>query len=117
MNEQERVQPTATARLIQLMLMGMGLLLLLVAVFLELWVMGAFAILAFLLTRMFGTGKKHRIREPERSLTLRVIAFAAQTVGMVSAAYVTELWGVFVIALVILGAGHAAAYHFAVKPP
>ncbi len=117
--ENPETKSRGSARLIRWMLIGMAVLLVIVALSFELWVMGAFAILAYMLSRMFAPnkGKKSRIRQPERSVQLRLFAFAAQSVGMLSSAYVTQMWGVFLISLVILAIGHIAAYRYALKPP
>jgi transglutaminase-like putative cysteine protease len=105
-----------SARLLQWMLVGFAILLVVVGLGFELWVMHAFAILAYLLSRMFApTARKSR--QPERSVSLRLLAFGAQIVGMASAAYVTGMGFVFLIALALLAVGHYAAYRCAAKPP
>ena len=57
------------------------------------------------------------VSEPERSARLRLIAFAAQVTGITALAYVTGLWIVWIVALVMLAVGHHAAYRYAEKPP
>jgi transglutaminase-like putative cysteine protease len=100
--------------LFQLVLIGTIAVLIAGAVFLRAWVLIAFAILAVFLMRQMG---KKRIRLPEGSRRLRVIAFTAQAVGALSLASVTGLWGLWVITVVILGMGHYAAYRYREKPP
>lgn len=96
--------------LIRLMLVGMAVILFAGAVAYELWVLGAFAILALLMVRQFG--QKKAVHEPEASTYLRVLTFAAQATGMVALAIVTGIWAVFVIALLVLVMGHITAYRF-----
>ena len=103
--------------LLRWMLIGMAGSLVLVALMFEVWVLIAFAILAYFLSRMFAPKQARRRSEPERSARLRQIAFAAQVAGMFAAAYVTQMWFVFAAAVVILALGHYAAYRFAAKPP
>lgn len=106
-----------SSTLIRWMLIGFAVMLVVFGLAFELWLMHAFAILAYLLSRMFTSGAKGRLRQPERSARLRLLAFAAQTVGMASAAYVTQMWFVFFAALALLAGGHYVAYRVAAKPP
>ncbi len=53
----------------------------------------------------------------EHSVRLRQYAFGAQTVGMLALAYTTQLWGVALIALPVLAAGHHTAYRVREKRP
>lgn len=55
--------------------------------------------------------KRRSIRDPEKSLRLRALVFAVQTVGMLSLAYTGQLWIIAFIALIILAAGHWYANH------
>ncbi len=107
-------RPTCAMRLAQVMLIGMGLLLALVGVRYQLWVLDAFAILAFVATRMFS--QRRLAREPERSTRLRGLAFAAQATGIAALTVVTSLWIVGGLALALLVAGHVASYRTVEKP-
>ncbi len=110
----EPEKSTITMRLTQVLLIGMGALLALVGVAFQLWVLCAFAILAFGATRMFS--QRRIARDPERSFRLRLITMAAQITGMTALAWVSGLWIIWGLALVILIAGHAAAYRYLDKP-
>jgi protein-glutamine gamma-glutamyltransferase len=103
------------ARLSQLMLIGMGLLLLWVAFAFQMWVMGAFAILAFVMAQVFGAKKSARL--PEQSARLRMFAFAAQVTAAFALAYTTNMWFVFVVATALLALGGWVAWRLCVKPP
>jgi transglutaminase-like putative cysteine protease len=107
-------QTSISARLVFLMMTGVALFLAVVGVALQLWVLCAFAILAFILGRQFG-GRK-RLRLPEDSLRLRQIAFAAQVTGATALAYTTQMWLVLLLTIPILALGHVAAYRFRAKP-
>lgn len=100
-------------RLLQWIVYGMAALLVWVGFLIELWVAFAFAILAVALGRMLGT---RTISQPERSARLRLYAFAAQAVAMLSLASATGMWVVFGVALLILIAGSYTAYRYE-KPP
>jgi transglutaminase-like putative cysteine protease len=79
------------------------------------WVMGAFAVLAFVMSRVFGAKKAARL--PERSARLRLFAFAAQVTAAMALAYTTGMWLVFVVAAVLLAFGGWTARRFCAKPP
>ena len=111
----EKVSPPCRARFAQILMIGAGVLLALVGVMFQLWALCAFAILAVVASRMFT--QRRTVSEPERSAHLRMITFGAQATGILALTFVTSLWGVGVIALVILASGHYAAYRYAVKPP
>ncbi|MFN8531462.1 MAG: DUF3488 and transglutaminase-like domain-containing protein [Anaerolineae bacterium] len=55
---------------------------------------------------------RKRSRAAERSLHLRSLVFAGQAISFISVAYVTQLWAVAFIALIILGVGSIYAYRF-----
>jgi transglutaminase-like putative cysteine protease len=57
-----------------------------------------------------------RRQTPEPSVRLRVLAFAGQVVGAVALAYGTDLWGVAVLSVVVLGLGHYFSYRRRDKP-
>jgi hypothetical protein len=103
------------ARLTQLMLIVVGLFLAVMAVAFKMWVLGAFAILAFIMARVFGA--KQTARLPERSTRLRWFAFAAQVTGALALAYTTNMWIVFIVSLVLLAFGGWTAWRLCVQPP
>src|SRR5262249_21637160 len=58
------------------------------------------------------------LRQPESSIRLRLIAFAGQAIGIVAlAATVTQILGVALLSLAVLGVGHVVAYRVRTKPP
>lgn len=82
----------------------------------QFWVFGvAVAALLFLLPRL--RRRYQRDSEPEHSARLRQIAFAAQAVSILALTMVTRLWGVALVALLILALGHYTAYRVRNKPP
>ncbi len=97
------------------MLYGLALLLVVWGIDTQVWVMGAFALLSIFLARQIG--KKKAARRPEHSIPLRRIAFAAQTAGILAAAYTTGIWAVAFFAIAILAIGHRTAYRVRDKPP
>ncbi|MDZ4764877.1 MAG: transglutaminaseTgpA domain-containing protein [Chloroflexota bacterium] len=111
-----RYAPTCGARIMQIGLIGMALIFIGTAFAFELWIMAAFAILAVIMSRIYGRGGR-AARAPEDSARLRVIAFAAQVVGAFALAWTTTLWGVFIVAIAGLALGHRAAYLTRAKPP
>lgn len=56
------------------------------------------------------------IKQPEDSITLRVIAFLAQLVSAVCLSYVTQLWFLIPISTVVLSVAHVYAYFFRNNP-
>jgi transglutaminase-like putative cysteine protease len=55
-------------------------------------------------------------RDPEPSIPLRALTFAAQCIGIVALAQPTQLWLPAVISIVVLAFGHRHAYFHRVKP-
>ncbi len=55
-------------------------------------------------------------RDPEHSNRLRALTFAGQAVGILSLAYPTQLWGVAIISIIILAAGHWYAHRHRLAP-
>src|SRR5215813_10251493 len=90
----------------------------LMAVFarLQFWLVGGLiVILVYALVQL----RRHPgLRKPEQSLRLRQIAFLAQALCIFALAYSAEqIWPVAIISILILAAGHYAAYRFRNKPP
>ncbi len=102
------------ARLVQLVLIACGLLLVVVGIGFKLWALCAFAILAFMATRLFR--QRRTVSEPERSASLRRIAFVAQATTIVALSFVTALWFVGLLALAILALGHYVSYRYVARP-
>ncbi|NDJ60956.1 MAG: hypothetical protein GYB67_07515 [Chloroflexi bacterium] len=111
----DQPRPTCRARVIQAMLIFMGLMLFVAGIRYEIWVLAAFAILAFVMSRLFV--RKSGPPIPEDSRQLRQIAFAAQIVAALSLAYVAQVWVVLLITAIILMVGHGAAYRYRAKRP
>ncbi len=82
----------------------------------KLWVFGALIVgILLLLTQM--RRSKHRAI-PEPSPRLRVIAFGAQALSIITLAYVTvEIWHIALLSIAILAAGHYFAYKYRNHPP
>jgi protein-glutamine gamma-glutamyltransferase len=97
------------------LLYGVALFLIPAGIFLEMWVLFAFAILSAFLARQLG--RRKATREPEDSAALRRIAFGAQTVGILALTSTTQLWGVGLVSIAMLALGHACAYRYRRKPP
>jgi transglutaminase-like putative cysteine protease len=106
---------TFTHRFLRLGLYATALMLLVAGLFLQAWVVFAFAILAFFMGRQIG--RTRGVRQPEASIRLRQLAFAAQVTGAAALAYTTQIWAVWVITILILAVGSIAAYRFRDKPP
>lgn len=51
-----------------------------------------------------------QLKQPEDSLRLRVLAFAAQSLGTLAMAYVTRLWGLWLFGTVFIALGHVWAH-------
>lgn len=115
MTTDAEVKIPLVARLTQWMLVGIGLMLLTVALAFQLWVLGAFAILAFIMSRVFGAKKAARL--PERSVRLRAFALAAQMTGALALAYTTGMWAVFIVAAALLVVGGWTAWRVCLRPP
>ncbi|MDX2137923.1 MAG: DUF3488 and transglutaminase-like domain-containing protein [Chloroflexota bacterium] len=105
-----------TTLFLQLFLYGTGLLLTLVSWRLQTWTLASFALLAFLMGYQYGRAQT-TARVPEDSWRLRLLAFAAQVVGMAALAYTTGLWWLFAPTVVLLYGGHRLAYTTRAKPP
>jgi hypothetical protein len=97
------------------MLIGMAFMLAFVGIWFQLWVLCAFAILAVVASRMFA--HRRSVNEPERSPRLRLITFAAQSTGILALAFVSELWIVALVSVVVLAIGHVASYRYVEKVP
>ncbi|MEK9162083.1 MAG: transglutaminaseTgpA domain-containing protein [Chloroflexota bacterium] len=63
----------------------------------------------------FTQSKRFR-REPEESIRIRALTFAAQVVGTISLAYVTGLWFVTLMTILLLVFGHRHSYLARGKP-
>ena len=80
----------------------------------DFWLFGVAVVgLWFLVPRIRRKGKE----PPEDSLLLRRLAFTAQAVAIVALAAQTRLWGVALVALTVLAAGHTTAYRVRHAPP
>jgi hypothetical protein len=101
---------------LQLFLYGTGLLLTLVSWRLQTWTLASFALLAFLMGYQYGRART-TASLPEDSWRLRLLAYAAQVVGMAALAYTTGLWWLFLPTVVLLYGGHRLAYTTRAKPP
>lgn len=56
------------------------------------------------------------VKQPEDSITLRVITFLAQTIAALSLAYVTQLWWLMPLGVTVLLIGHVYAYTYRHNP-
>ncbi|MEP7287005.1 MAG: transglutaminaseTgpA domain-containing protein [Chloroflexota bacterium] len=82
----------------------------------KLWLVGA--IFVFALYLLIQIRKHKAMRQPENSLELRRLAFAAQAVSIITLAYTTQqIWHIAILSLVILAIGHYVAYRVRSKPP
>lgn len=82
----------------------------------RLWLVGGLIFIIVILIRYIRRSKA--IRQPEHSLQLRRLAFAAQVVGILSLAYSTMfIWPVALLSIAIVAAGHYVAYKTRNKPP
>jgi transglutaminase-like putative cysteine protease len=82
----------------------------------KLWLVGG--ILVFASYALIQIRRSVGLRQPESSMQLRLITFAAQTLAIVGLAYTTaQIWGIAILALVILAAGSYTAYRLREKPP
>lgn len=59
---------------------------------------------------------RNRNNEPEDSITLRSLVFAAQVVAFIAVAFITGLWPVALIGSALLGVGHVYSYQARNKP-
>jgi len=75
-----------------------------------------FAFFPRLLTKLQTLVSTRMRREPEHSITLRALTFAAQVVGILALAQPTQLWVPAIIAIVGLAFGHRHAYQHRLKP-
>jgi transglutaminase-like putative cysteine protease/uncharacterized membrane protein len=78
---------------------------------------GAIAVF-FAYVPKIATGIRRYIKcqKPEPSIPLRVLAFAAQVIGVLSLAYGTGLWGVAALSVIGLALGHLYSYRRRAKP-
>jgi transglutaminase-like putative cysteine protease len=84
------------------------------AVYLKFWVLPAAALpCLILLLRKRNKGGP----SVEHSPRLRQYALGAQVAGLLSLTYSTQMWGVALVALPVLAAGHYTAYHVREKRP
>ncbi|HLY29205.1 MAG TPA: transglutaminaseTgpA domain-containing protein, partial [Aggregatilineales bacterium] len=82
----------------------------------QLWLVGALVV--FIVYALVQMRRATALRQPEDSVPLRVIAFAGQALCIVAlAATVGQVWGIAIISLGLLSAGHAIAYRVRLKPP
>jgi transglutaminase-like putative cysteine protease len=84
------------------------------AIYIKFWILPAAALPCLILLlrkrRKGGSSVEHSMR-------LRQYTFSAQAVGLLSLAYTTQMWGVALVALPVLAAGHYAAYRVREKRP
>lgn len=93
-----------------------GLFTLRVMIRTQFWLFGvAMVVLLFLLPRL--RRRYQQDKEPEHSIRLRQIAFAAQAVSIVALASVTRIWFAGLVAILILAIGHYTAYKVRNRPP
>ena len=78
----------------------------------------AFAFVLWYIPRLQGKlAQSKRFRhEPEESIRIRALTFAAQVVGAISLAYVTQLWFVALMTILLLVFGHRHSYLVRGKP-
>lgn len=107
---------TLTTRILQLFLYGTGILLTVVSLGLRTWTLASFALLAFLMGYQYGRARA-AAAAPEDSRRLRLLAFAAQVVGMSALAWTTQLWWLFLPCVALLYGGHQIAYRTRAKQP
>ncbi|MBI5054166.1 MAG: transglutaminase domain-containing protein, partial [Chloroflexi bacterium] len=77
-----------------------------------------FAVVLWYIPRLqikFAQSKRFR-REPEESIPIRALTFATQVVGTISLAYVTGLWFVALMTILLLVFGHRHSYLARGKP-
>ena len=77
-----------------------------------------FAVVLWYIPRLqikFAQSNRFR-REPEESIRIRALTFAAQVIGTLSLAYVTQLWFVALITILLLLFGHRHSYLVRGKP-
>lgn len=60
--------------------------------------------------------RRKKLNTPENSIVLRWLVYGTQVAGMLSIAYVTQLWLLALLALPVLGLGHYIAYQNRLKP-
>jgi transglutaminase-like putative cysteine protease len=107
---------TLTTRLLQWFLYGTGVLLTVVSLGLRTWTLASFALLAFLMGYQYGRARS-AAAAPEDSRRLRLLAFAAQVVGMGALAWTTQLWWLFLPCVILLYGGHQIAYRTRSRQP
>jgi transglutaminase-like putative cysteine protease len=97
-------------------LYALGVLLLIIFMLrTQVWILGIAVLgLVFLFQRLKQGDK--RLFEPESSVRLRQLTFAAQTVALLTLAWPTQLWFVALLSVVVLGVGHVMAYRVRLKP-
>jgi protein-glutamine gamma-glutamyltransferase len=84
------------------------------ALLIKFWVIPAVALACLLLILR---KRKKGVSPVEHSARLRQFAAGAQIVGMLSLAYTAQLWGVLLVALPIMIAGHYTAYRVRNRRP
>src|SRR5258708_15370428 len=83
---------------------------------LQLWLVGA--LMVFTVYALVQLRRHPTLRQPEGSVRLRQIAFAAQAIGILALAYTTvPIWWLAILSIPLLSVGHYTAYRVRNQPP